>query len=156
MRFDNIDDLLEQNKNFACNYTKKNRSFIPQAVISVNGEIIPIVITGGGNAIKGAIEKIESLKRELDWAIMMNEGYIDKVGKDRKEDIKKNYRHGSLESRYLAGDKDICWIFMLQAHWREGGKFVKKMRLYDIRPVSLEFVLQYETDKFDGYLVLNI
>ena len=156
MKFNDIDDLLEQNKNFACGYIQKNRSFMPQAIMSVNGEIIPIVIVGGREATKSAIEKIESLKKELDWIILMNEGYIDKVGKDRKEDIKKIYKHRSLEDRYLAGDKDVYWIFMLQAHWKEGGKFVKKMRVYDILPVSLEFVMQYETDEFDGYLVLKI
>lgn len=156
MRFNDIDDLLEQNKNFAHSFVKENRSFMPQAVMSVNGKIIPIVITEGRNALKGVIERIESLKRDLDWVIVMNEGYIDKVGKNRKEDIKKNYRHGSLEDRYLAGDKDVGWVFILQAHWKEGGKFMKKMRLYDIIPVSLEFVIQYETDEFNGWFVLKI
>jgi hypothetical protein len=156
MKFNDIDELLEQNKNFAYSFIKENRSFMPQAVMSVNGKIIPIVITEGGNTLKGVIERIEGLKRDLDWVIIMNEGYIDKGGKNRKEDIKKNYKHGSLEDRYLAGDKDIGWIFILQAHWREGEKFIKKMRLYDIRPVSLELVFQYETDEFGGYLVLNI
>ncbi len=148
-----IEELLEFNKEFAQFYIKKNRSFVPQAVISVNGELIPIIIEGDRYAIKNAISYIERLKDKLDWVLVMHEGYMER-------DVSKadliRHKPGSLEERYLAGDTGIKWVFLMQAYWKEKSKFIKKMRVYEIQHKSFDFILDSEMDNFEGFLALNL
>lgn len=161
MVINNIDSLLEHHKDFAEIIIKKNRTFTPQIAISVNGEIIPIVIVGDRDKIKKVITMIEKIKNKLDWALMMHEGYMTTTDLNKEELEKtKIYKSGNLEERYLAGDSTIKWIFILQAYWREKGvieeKFIKKMRVYEIKIVSLDFELKQETEDFIGQLIIDL
>lgn len=153
MNINNIDKLLEFNKKFAEAYIKKNRSFTPQAVISANGQLIPIIISGDRYVIKNAISTIERLKDKLDWLVVMHEGYMEKD--ISKVDLNKKYE-GSLEERYLSGDTRIKWVFILQAYWKEKSGFIKKMRVYEIKHINLDFILESEMDKFEGFLAIKL
>lgn len=174
--FNNINDLLEQNKKFAENRIKNKRSFTPQVVMSISGKPVSFVLTGNRESIRKIVDFVEKVKKDLDWCIIMHEGYMDAPRNEserlemEKEVNKRNYLPGSLEERYLAGDKRIRWVFVLQAWFGLGGceksekdekdesdkgklKFDKKMRVYNIQPGKLNFVLETESEDFQGYLV---
>ncbi len=161
MQINNINQLLDFHKKFAEDYIIKTRSFTPQIVIMHEGNIIPIAIAGDQSLLKDTISMIENNKEEIDWIIMMYESYMGSTKKDIDE--LKKFEHGSLEERYLAGDQNIKWTFTMQAYWKdkkEGGKekekWIKKMRVYEIKTVSLDLELLYEIDDFIGYLTINL
>lgn len=152
----NTDRLILEHEKFAQETIKKNRGFIPQAVISVKRELIPILIVDR-RSIRLVISKIEKLKDLLDWVVIMYEGYSF-IGKNREEAEKVIEKYGNLEEGYLSGDSNIKWIFSIEAYWRdrETGKFIKKMAVYEVRKMTFEFNRIYESDNFAGYLTLNI
>ena len=157
----NIDELIESNKEFAEKYIKKERCFAPQIIISHKGDIIPIAISGDRSIVKDTISMIERVKDELDWILFMQEAYMEMRKITSKEvDKLKEYKHGSLEERFLAGNENIKWIFMLQAYWKdkEEGKtkWIKKARIYEIKTVSLNFELVSETENFVGFLTIDL
>jgi hypothetical protein len=154
MNINNIDELIDFNKKFAENYIKKNRRFTPQVVISVNGQVIPIIISGGRYTIKNAISTIKRLKDKLDWLVVMHEGYMEKD--ISKADLNKKYKNGGLEERYLSGDTRIKWVFILQSCWKEKLGFIKKMRVYKIEHISLDFILESDMDEFEGFLKIDL
>lgn len=147
-----IEELLDFHKAFAENVIKTNRSFAPQVVISANGQAIPIVIQGDRYTIKKILDLIERVKSRIDWIVVMHEGYMAKNVKSNEID---EYA-GNLEQRYLVGDNGIKWVFMIQAYWKKGKTTIKKMRVYEIQRVSLDFKFEYEANEFEGYLTIQI
>ena len=119
-----------------------------------------MLITGERSVIKKTMAVVENAKSLLDWALIMHEGYMEIPSKELSEkeieEMRKNYEHGSLEERYLNGDKTINWVFVLQAFYKEKGKFNKRMRVYNIQRESLNFSLSQDTDNFTGYLTLEM
>lgn len=146
----NIDELLDSHKEFAEEIIKKDRGFTAQAVICTNGNIIPIIITGGNEQIKQVLKTVEKGKNILDWMIMMHEGYQACM----KDDDIPRYVRGSLEERYLSGDAEVKWVFVIQALLKEGKRTIKKVRIYEIKHESFDFILEHEIDEYDGYLAI--
>lgn len=157
--YKDIDELLDHSKKFVEEIIVKNRTFLPEILISVKGNIIPIVITGDREAIRKIVKQVEDIGKDLDWCLIMHEGYMDSgylgVDKEEVDKKRKNYVHGSMEERYLAGDSTIMWVFVFQAWFRKenGERYIKRMRVYSIQHKSFAFKLEQDTDDFKGYLV---
>ncbi len=72
-----MEELIEHHRNFAEKVIKANRGFSSQIVISVKNEIIPFLIVGDTDryTIKTVLNKIDKLKSNADWIIIMHEAY---------------------------------------------------------------------------------
>lgn len=152
----NMEELIEHHRNFAEKVIKANRGFSSQIVISVKNEIIPFLIVGDDNryAIKTVLNKIDKLKSNADWIIIMYEAYSRTCGSKEATD----QFAGTLEEKYLAGDTEVKWVFSMQAYFKdsETKKFIKRMVVYEITKGTLEFNKIWDDDNFEGYLTLDV
>jgi len=152
----NMEELIEHHRNFAEKVIKANRGFRPQIVISVKNEIIPFLIAGDVSryTIKTVLNKIDKLKSNADWIIIMHEAY-SKACKSNK--IAEQFA-GNLEEKYLAGDTGVKWVFSMQAYFKDNDtkKFIKRMVVYEITKGTLDFNKIWDDDNFEGYLTLDV
>ena len=151
-----MEELIEHHRNFAEKVIKANRGFGPQIVISVKNEIMPFLIVGDTDryTIKTVLDKIDKLKSNADWIIIMQEAYSRTC---RNKEAVEQFA-GTLEEKYLAGDTEVKWVFSMQAYFKdsETKKFIKRMVVYEITKGTLEFTKIWDDDNFEGYLTLDV
>jgi len=146
--------LLEFHEAFAIKIAKEEGEVRPMLAMSVGGNVMPMINVTTRERMKTAIELAKHVRAE--WIAMLNEGYSLnlrlKEGESfdsRIDKVKETYKHGELEERFKAKDKDVVEIIMVNVEVRnDDGTY--EMLSSTISKKTLKVISSGELK--DGYL----
>lgn len=143
--------LLQVHENFVRDTMKLTGAFHPMLAFSVKGNVIPVINIPDRDVARMSIEMARLMKAE--WFVFMNEAYTLDVkvrGSYGKtiEEVRENYRHGDLESRFKNGDPHVIEVIIVNVFVRkEDGTYEKLGSVLDKKTLK-----RAGKGEFEGYL----
>jgi hypothetical protein len=139
-----LKEILDREEEMVRDLLKKHKRIITHILIekTVGGQdiLVPIFISANREQIKSTIEALA--KEKPNYLIFVSEAYMKQVKKI------ENYNHGSLETEFKKGSKNVLDVIILQAY----SKHEKLMRV--LEKATLKQVDE-DKDEFDGHLAVS-
>lgn len=159
-KFGNMEQAEQEITKFVKDYIKNNGdlNYIidVERINSDNHDVYCPV--GSRDVIKATLLHIEQMKDQLKSVVIMNTAFMAKFL--NKQDYSKSlseYKYGSLEQRYEAGDQNIKHVASISIYIRNGDKFQTKNIIFEINKNNdLLNRRDAKDSEFGGYLYLNI
>lgn len=123
----------------------------PMVVVFKGNTAVPIIVAGGREDIKSALEHASSLCP--DYLVTITEAYMEKRNtkgktKEELEEMFNNHVVGSLERRFADGDKSVLEVITISIYSPEG-KLARTLLKKTMKQIGKD------CEDFAGFLTIN-
>jgi hypothetical protein len=147
----NLKQMLDDQERIVKTMLLGMKELQPMVVVFKGNTALPIIVAGGREDIRRALDCASSLCP--DYLVTITEAYMEKIDKKNKtkeeiEEMLNNHVVGSLERRFSDGDKSVVEIIAISVYSPEG-KLARTLLKENLEQI------EEDCENFAGFLTIN-